>query len=129
MVRRFFSKSSKYPSKSLNFTKQAAASLAHFKLSVQAETSRVRDDDFGVPIGGTVVPPEHWTQTALKKFPAKSSQPLDFSTIFGRTAPLIFELGCGNARYTLQSSLERPHCNHLASDILPAVVSFVLCVV
>ena len=28
------------------------------------------ESEFGVPFAGTVLPPEQWTQTALKKLPA-----------------------------------------------------------
>jgi tRNA (guanine-N7-)-methyltransferase len=78
--------------------------------------------EFGVPIPGTILPPNQWARTALKKLP--DAGPLDLPAVFGRSAPLIVELGCGNGRYTLQSALARPECDHFASDILPAVIRY-----
>ena len=78
--------------------------------------------EFGIPIPGVILPPEQWAKTALKKLPPQG--PLNLEEIFGRSAPLIVELGCGNGRYTLMSALARPECNHLASDILPAVIRY-----
>lgn len=78
--------------------------------------------EFGVAIPGAILPPGEWARTALKQLPPEG--PLDFAAIFGRSAPLIVELGCGNGRYTLLSALARPELNHFASDILPAVIRY-----
>lgn len=80
------------------------------------------EEEFGVPIPGTILPRERWVQTAIKRWPGPG--PLDFTALFGRTAPLIVELGCGNARYTLQSAIDRPECDHFASDLLPVVIRY-----
>lgn len=78
--------------------------------------------EFGVPIPGRILPRELWAQTALKRLPAHG--PLNLDVLFGRAAPLIVDLGCGNGRFTLASALARPDCNHLAVDILPVVIRY-----
>ncbi len=80
------------------------------------------ESEFGVPIPGRILPESEWARTAIKRLPPEG--PLDWAAIFGRDAPLILELGCGNGRFTLQSALARPYCNHVASDILPVVIRY-----
>ena len=62
--------------------------------------------EFGVPIAGEILDPTQWTQTALKKLPADG--PLDLPALFGRTAPLVVDIGCGNGRFLLGSAVWRP---------------------
>ncbi len=78
--------------------------------------------EFDVPIPGEILPEDCWAKTAIKRLPLPA--PLDFAAIFGRVAPLIVEVGCGNGRYTLQSALARPDFNHFASDLLPVVIRY-----
>lgn len=78
--------------------------------------------EFGVPIPGRILPPERWARTAVKRLPDPG--PLDFSAYFGRSAPLILDLGCGNGRYTLLSALARPDHDHFATDVLPVVIRY-----
>ena len=85
------------------------------------KTSAV-EREFGVPIPGKVLDPSRWTQTALKKLPAEG--PLDIVALFGRRAPLIVDLGCGNGRFLLGSALARPECDHIGIDILPMVLRY-----
>ncbi len=80
------------------------------------------ETEFGVPIPGEILAEDLWARTALKRLPPPG--PLDFPAIFGRTAPLIVELGCGNGRFTLQSALARPDHDHFASDLLPVVIRY-----
>jgi tRNA (guanine-N7-)-methyltransferase len=80
------------------------------------------ETEFGVPIPGSILPADRWARTAIKRLPLPG--PLDFQAIFGRTAPVVVELGCGNARYTLQSALARPEVDHLAVDLLPVVIRY-----
>ncbi len=80
------------------------------------------ETEFGVPIPGEILPEDRWTRTALKKLP--SPGPLDFPALFGRTAPLVLDIGCGNGRFTLSSALARPQFDHLASDLLPVVIRY-----
>jgi tRNA (guanine-N7-)-methyltransferase len=80
------------------------------------------EEEFGVPIPGEILPEDRWARTAIKRLPQPG--PLDWSAIFGRVAPVVLELGCGNGRFTLQSALARPEVDHLASDILPVVIRY-----
>ena len=68
------------------------------------------------------MPPEKWTRTALKKLPPEG--PLDAEALFGRRAPIVLDLGCGNGRFAIASALARPEIDHLALDILPLVVRY-----
>lgn len=81
-----------------------------------------RDQDFGVPIPGAILPEASWARTGFKTWPPPG--PLDWAAIFGRVAPVVLELGCGNGRFTLQSALNRPEVDHFASDILPVVIRY-----
>ncbi len=78
--------------------------------------------EFGVPIPGQILDPELWARTAIKKLPVE--KPLDWEAIFGRRAPIVLDLGCGNGRFTLASGITRPHVDHLAVDILPVVIRY-----
>jgi tRNA (guanine-N7-)-methyltransferase len=78
--------------------------------------------ELGVPIPGVILPPEQWARTALKKLPPEG--PLDWLAIFGRPAPIVLDLGCGNGRFVLASALRRPDMNHLGLDILPVVIRY-----
>jgi tRNA (guanine-N7-)-methyltransferase len=80
------------------------------------------ESEFGVPIPGRILPEAEWARTAIKRLPPAG--PLDWETIFGRRAPVVLELGCGNARYTLQSALARPDVDHVAIDLLPVVIRY-----
>lgn len=78
--------------------------------------------EFGVPIAGEILEPSRWTQTALKRLPAEG--PLDWQALFGRTAPVVLDLGCGNGRFLLGSAMWRPGHDHLGVDILPVVIRY-----
>jgi tRNA (guanine-N7-)-methyltransferase len=78
--------------------------------------------EFGVPIAGEILDPARWTQTALKKLP--ESGPLDLAGLFGRSAPLVVDLGCGNGRFLLGSAVWRPQLDHLGVDVLPVVIRY-----
>lgn len=80
--------------------------------------------EYGIPIPGKILPREAWAQTAYKQFPPPAEAPLDFAEIFGRTAPLVIDLGCGNGRYVLQSALARSDHDHFACDLLPAAIRY-----
>lgn len=79
------------------------------------------EHEFGVPFPGRVVPREKWTRTALK---AIGPGPLDFAGLFGRAAPVVLDLGCGNGRFAIASALARPEVDHLGVDILPLVIRY-----
>jgi len=78
--------------------------------------------ELGVPIPGLILPQSQWARTAIKRLPEIG--PLDWPAIFGRPAPVVLDVGCGNGRYTLQSALSRPDVNHFAIDLLPVVVRY-----
>jgi len=78
--------------------------------------------EFGVPIPGRILPENQWVKTALKKLPSEG--PINWCEIFGRDAPLILDIGCGNGRFTLASAINRPECNHVGIDILPVVIRY-----
>src|SRR6266478_88269 len=77
--------------------------------------------EFGVPIAGEILDPSLWTQTALKKLPPGR---LNWETLFGRQAPVILDLGCGNGRFLLGSAVWRPDHDHLGIDVLPVVIRY-----
>jgi tRNA (guanine-N7-)-methyltransferase len=78
--------------------------------------------EFGVPFAGEILEPAQWTQTALKKLPPEG--PLDLEALFGRKAPLVVDLGCGNGRFLLGSAVWRPGHDHLGIDVLPVVIRY-----
>jgi tRNA (guanine-N7-)-methyltransferase len=77
--------------------------------------------EFGVPIPGEILPPDRWAQTALKRLP---DGPINWEDLFGRAAPVMLDLGCGNGRYLLQSAVTRPGYDHLGTDTLPVVIRY-----
>jgi tRNA (guanine-N7-)-methyltransferase len=78
--------------------------------------------EFGVPFAGKILPPELWSQTALKAMPEDGK--LDFSSLFGRVAPVVLDLGCGNGRFSIGSAVSRTECDHLGIDTLPVVIRY-----
>src|SRR3954471_1081020 len=80
------------------------------------------ESEFGVPIPGRILPETEWAKTGIKRLPPPG--PLDWAAIFGRVAPVVMELGCGNGRFTLLSALARPDWDHFASDLLPVVIRY-----
>jgi tRNA (guanine-N7-)-methyltransferase len=87
-----------------------------------ARKRRQIEREFGVPIAGEILEPERWTQTALKKLPTEG--PLDLPALFGRSAPLVVDIGCGNGRFLLGSAVWRPQLDHLGVDVLPVVIRY-----
>jgi tRNA (guanine-N7-)-methyltransferase len=82
----------------------------------------MNENDYGVPIPGEPVARELWAKTAIKRLPTDG--PLDFTAIFGREAPLVFDLGCGNGRFTLAHAIAHPEMDHFAIDALPVVIRY-----
>jgi tRNA (guanine-N7-)-methyltransferase len=80
------------------------------------------DSDYGVPIPGRVLPPDQWARTAIKRLPPPGL--IDWSAIFGRQAPLVLDLGCGNGRFVISSALIRPEMDHIGIEILPVVIRY-----
>jgi len=79
------------------------------------------DREFGVPFPGTVVDPSRWAQTALKAMPEGR---LNWLELFGRTAPVVLDVGCGNGRFLIGSAITRASHDHLGTDILPVVIRY-----
>lgn len=77
--------------------------------------------EFGVPIAGEILPQERWSNTALKKIPEGH---LNWQELFGRQAPVVLDLGCGNGRFLIGSAVWRPTHDHLGLDILPVVIRY-----
>lgn len=77
--------------------------------------------EFGIPFAGVIVEPARWTRTALHPVPPGH---LDWRTLFGRDAPVVLDIGCGNGRSTLHSAVQHPECDHLAIDTLPVVIRY-----
>jgi tRNA (guanine-N7-)-methyltransferase len=78
--------------------------------------------EFGVPLSGEILEPARWTRTALKHLPPEG--PLVWESVFGRRAPVVVDLGCGNGRYLITSAVWRPDHDHLGIDILPLVLRY-----
>jgi tRNA (guanine-N7-)-methyltransferase len=78
--------------------------------------------EFGVPIAGEILDPALWTRTALKHFPAEGR--LNWQELFGRPAPIVLDLGCGNGRFLIGSAVWRLDHDHLGIDILPVVIRY-----
>jgi tRNA (guanine-N7-)-methyltransferase len=89
---------------------------------VDEQRRRRIEREFGVPFPGEILDRQQWTSTALKRLP--ETRPADWSLVFGRSAPLVLDLGCGNARYLIGSALWRPQCDHLGVDTLPVVIRY-----
>jgi tRNA (guanine-N7-)-methyltransferase len=84
--------------------------------------SAAADDDYGVPIPGCVLPQEQWARTAIKRLPPPGF--LDWKIIFGREAPIVLDVGCGNGRFVISSALARPDDDHIGIEILPVVIRY-----
>lgn len=91
-------------------------------MTVEPQPHRRKEREFGVPFPGEILAPEAWTHTALKKLPEPG--PLDWQVLFGRAAPVVLDLGCGNGRYLIGSAVWRPQYDHVGVDILPLVIRY-----
>lgn len=78
--------------------------------------------ELGVPIPGTILPREQWVQTAMKRLPPPGA--IEWTSIFGRSAPLILDIGCGNGRFVISSAVRRRDVDHLGIDLLPVVIRY-----
>ena len=80
------------------------------------------ESEFGVPFPGDLVSRDKWTHTSLKRLP--TGERLKWQVLFGRTAPVVLDLGCGNGRFLIQSAIEHPNHDHFGVDILPVVIRY-----
>jgi len=81
---------------------------------------RDSDHEYGVPFPGRVLPGTQWTTTGLRGV----EPPFDWARIFGRQAPHVVDLGCGNGRYLIASALARPECDHLGIDVVQVALDY-----
>jgi tRNA (guanine-N7-)-methyltransferase len=77
--------------------------------------------EFGVAIPGTILPVDQWAKTAIHRLPEGI---LDTQTLFGRVAPTVLDIGCGNGRFVISSAVLRPEVDHIGIDILPVVIRY-----
>ena len=78
--------------------------------------------EFGVPFAGEILDPSEWSQTALKKMPEAGR--LNWAELFGRSAPIVLDLGCGNGRFLIGSAWSRRDHDHVGIDTLPVVIRY-----
>jgi tRNA (guanine-N7-)-methyltransferase len=81
-----------------------------------------RESSCGVPFPGTKLPRERWTRTRLSLGPR--GRALDWRAIFGREAPRVLDLGCGNGRFLIASAIARPGHDHVGIELVPPAVKF-----
>lgn len=77
------------------------------------------ESDHGVPFPGVPVAPERRTEAQVV---LARGAPVDWAALFGREAPRVVDLGCGNGRYLLGSALARPDHDHLGVDLVPHAI-------
>lgn len=105
------------------FTYNCCANGRVFRLPVNSQARMMSvEQEFGVPFPGKVLPRECWTQTAIQRLPTRG--PFDWLALFGRDAPRIVDLGCGNGRFLIAHALAHPECDHLGVDCLPVVIRY-----
>ena len=107
-----------FPLRSYNKNQQIPIVPENFAMKKRRDV----EHEFGVPIPGHILERALWTRTALKKLPLHG--PLDLASLFGRLAPLVVDLGCGNGRFLIGSALKRPEYDHIGIDILPMVLRY-----
>ena len=90
-------------------------------MSKREQKPRRTEREFGVPIAGEILDETEWTRTALKELPPRL---IDWELLFGRRAPVVLDLGCGNARFLIGSAVWRRAYDHLGVDILPVVIRY-----
>ena len=78
------------------------------------------DTEFGVPFPGQALPREAWTKTGLRD----PGGAFDWEAVFGRDAPRVVDLGCGNGRYLIGSALDRPGHLHVGIDVVQVAIDY-----
>lgn len=76
-----------------------------------------RDRRLGPLFPGEVLPREQWTRTRVGL--GREVRPFDWQAVFGRDAPRVVDLGCGNGRYLVASALARRDHDHLGLELVP----------
>lgn len=78
------------------------------------------ESDLGVPFPGRPLPRDRWTRARVSLPPPGKT--FDWSATFGREAPRVLDLGCGNGRFLLGSALAHPTRDHLGIDLVPPAI-------
>ena len=78
------------------------------------------ESEFGVPFPGRTVPRERWTTTGLRD----PGGAFDWNAEFGREAPRVVDLGCGNGRFLIGSALARPDRDHFGVDVVQIAIDY-----
>src|SRR5262245_50749294 len=81
-----------------------------------------RESTCGVPFPGVVLPREQWARTRVGL--GERGKAFDWRAVFGRDAPRVLDLGCGNGRYLIGSAVRRPERDHLGIELVPQAVKF-----
>lgn len=81
-----------------------------------------RESQSGVPFPGKALPRERWTRTRVGL--GARGTAIDWTAVFGRDAPRVVDLGCGNGRFLVGSALRRPGTDHFGIDLVPPAVRF-----
>ena len=81
-----------------------------------------RESTCGVPFPGRKLPYGQWTRTRVPL--GRPGETFDWVRAFGREAPRVLDLGCGNGRFLIASALARPDVDHLGIDLVPPAVRF-----
>src|ERR1051326_7386914 len=76
--------------------------------------------EFGVAFPRQVLPRDRWTRTGYKD----DGKPFDWGRMFGRSAPRVLDLGCGNGRYLIGSALDLPDHDPLGIDLVQRAVDY-----
>ena len=80
------------------------------------------DNPYGVPFPGHPLPREQWSRTRVGL--GDKGRRFDWPGTFGRDAPRVVDLGCGNGRWLIASALARPDRDHLGLDLVPPAIKF-----
>lgn len=76
----------------------------------------------GAPFPGQKLPYGQWTRTRVPL--GRPGEPFDWGKAFGRDAPRVLDLGCGNGRFLIASALARRELDHLGIDLVPPAIRF-----
>lgn len=87
------------------------------KAKRRGSDGRERDHERSPPFPGEIVPREQWTRTRVGL--GAHAAGFDWRAVFGRVAPRVLDLGCGNGRFLVASALARPTHDHLGVELVP----------